>query len=37
MHFFADFEKCKGNYFVDVDGNRYLDVFQQIASIPIGK
>ncbi|KAF7721837.1 4-aminobutyrate transaminase [Apophysomyces ossiformis] len=34
--FVADFEKSKGNYIVDVDGNTMLDVFAQIASIPIG-
>ena len=33
MHFFVDFEKCQGNYLVDVDGNRYLDIFQQISSL----
>ena len=34
---FADFEQSKGNYFVDADGNTYLDAFMQIASIPLGK
>ncbi|XP_057306477.1 4-aminobutyrate aminotransferase, mitochondrial-like [Hydractinia symbiolongicarpus] len=36
MHMIGDFEKSKGNYFVDVDGNVYLDVFQQISSLPLG-
>ncbi|KAI8079519.1 4-aminobutyrate aminotransferase [Gilbertella persicaria] len=31
-----DFAKSKGNYIVDADGNTLLDVFAQIASIPIG-
>jgi 4-aminobutyrate aminotransferase/(S)-3-amino-2-methylpropionate transaminase len=31
-----DFEKSKGNYIVDADGNTMLDVFAQIASIPVG-
>ena len=34
---FADFEQSKGNYFVDADGNTFLDAFMQIASIPLGK
>ncbi|KAI8375259.1 4-aminobutyrate aminotransferase [Choanephora cucurbitarum] len=34
--FVADFSKSKGNYIVDADGNTLLDVFAQIASIPIG-
>ncbi|KAF9155193.1 hypothetical protein DFQ26_009818 [Actinomortierella ambigua] len=32
----TDLEKSIGNYVVDVDGNTYLDVFCQIASLPLG-
>ncbi|KAI9167764.1 aminotransferase class-III [Paramyrothecium foliicola] len=36
VHFVTDYDKSEGNYIVDVDGNRYLDVYSQIASIPVG-
>ncbi|KAI9915001.1 hypothetical protein PsorP6_007762 [Peronosclerospora sorghi] len=36
INFFADYVASKGNYLVDIDGNRFLDVYGQIASLPIG-
>eukprot|EP01118_Nematostelium_gracile_P019239 TRINITY_DN8853_c0_g1_i2.p1 TRINITY_DN8853_c0_g1~~TRINITY_DN8853_c0_g1_i2.p1 ORF type:complete len:359 (+),score=103.07 TRINITY_DN8853_c0_g1_i2:113-1078(+) len=36
IHFVADYEKSKGNYIVDADGNTYLDVLCNIASIALG-
>ncbi|ODV76656.1 4-aminobutyrate aminotransferase [Suhomyces tanzawaensis NRRL Y-17324] len=36
VYFIADYEKSVGNYIVDADGNSFLDVYAQIASIPLG-
>ncbi|KAJ8128183.1 hypothetical protein O1611_g5453 [Lasiodiplodia mahajangana] len=36
LNMLADYTKSTGNYIVDPDGNTILDVYAQIASIPIG-
>ncbi|KAI1488050.1 aminotransferase class-III-domain-containing protein [Biscogniauxia mediterranea] len=36
LNMLADYTKSFGNYIVDLDGNALLDVYAQIASIPVG-
>ncbi|ETS80180.1 4-aminobutyrate aminotransferase [Pestalotiopsis fici W106-1] len=36
LNMLADYTKSFGNYIVDPDGNTLLDVYAQIASIPVG-
>ena len=36
IRFFCDIDKSQGNYLVDADGNRFLDAFAHIASLPLG-
>ena len=36
VHFFTDYQASKGNFIVDADGNSMLDMFSQIASLPLG-
>jgi 4-aminobutyrate aminotransferase/(S)-3-amino-2-methylpropionate transaminase len=36
LHFYQDAKQSRGNYIVDVDGNRLLDVYGHIAALPLG-